>query len=339
VRVAITGVGNVGRRHLETLSAIDGVEVVALADPRFGASDRHRRSALPAFLSHEEMLDEVEIDAVVLASPSGLHVQHGVEAADRGIHVIAEKPLAITLESADALIDACLRSDVRLAVISQYRFSPSVISLKQVMDSGALGDLVFLNVSLHWSRDEEYYRENGGWRGTWELDGGGALMNQGSHAVDLARWLGGPIASVMARTARIAHDIEAEDTVCAALEFRNGGLGMIEVTTCSGENHPATIRVQGTTASAIVSGDTLVVGTGQPPYEQPPGLVVRPASAHRAQFTEIFSAMAAGQAPPVIASDARETLATIVAIYESARRGLAVTASYLLAIGILAAWL
>lgn len=339
MRVAITGIGNVGRRHLETLNAIDGVEVVALADPRFGSSDPHRVTALPTFVSHVEMLDAVDMDAVVLASPSGLHAEQGVDAAERGIHVIAEKPLAITLDSADALIDACARSDVRLAVISQYRFSPSVISLKQVLESGALGELVFLNVSLHWRRAPEYYRENGGWRGTWQLDGGGALMNQGSHAVDLARWLGGPIASVMAHTARIAHDIEAEDTVCVALEFANGGLGMIEVTTCSGENHPATIRVQGTKASAIVSGDTLVVGTGQPPFEQPPGLVVRPQSAHRAQFTEIFSAMANGDAPPVVASDARETLSVIVAIYESARRRIAISSDYLFAIGLVAAWL
>lgn len=153
------------------------------------------------------------------------------------------------------------------------------------------------------------------------MDGGGALMNQGSHAVDLARWLGGPIASVMAYTTTLTHDIETEDCACVNLKFEGGGLGVVQVTTSASENHPAAIRVQGTTASATVVGNTLVVNGGSASVESAPQRAVHPTTAHETQFREIFQALAEGLPPPVTGDDARETLATTLAMYESTRTG------------------
>ena len=269
------------------------------------------------------MVSGVSLDAVVLCSPSGLHASQGVLAADRGVHVIAEKPLATTATDADLLLDACARNGVRLAVIHQFRYSAPVTALRHVIESGALGRIVFVNIALFWRRSPAYYAENGGWRGTWKWDGGGTLMNQGCHAVDLARWLGGPIETVSAFTTNVCHEIEAEDTVSATVAFARGGLGNLQVTTCAGENHPAVIRVEGTSGSAVVSGTTLIVNGG-PSTELLRSAEKPPASPHKLQFDEIFSALAAGEPPPVAGEDARETLLATLAMYESARSGLVV---------------
>ena len=261
MKIAIAGLGTIGLRHLSILQATEGVEVVAAADPYVVAPEE---LAVPTFSSYEEMVDRRSIDAVVLCTPSWLHSEQGVMAAERGIHVISEKPLAINLEGADDVIGACSRAGVRLVVLHQYRYHAPLMALKRSIDDGELGRLAFVNISFHWRRDTAYYEKGGGWRGTWKGDGGGALMNQGAHAVDLARWLGGPIASVMACATNIEHSIEAEDTVCVAVRFVNGGLGMIQVTTCADENHPALIQIQGTDGTAVVAGQTIAYNGGTP---------------------------------------------------------------------------
>lgn len=314
MRVAVVGLGTIGLRHLDTLGTLPGVEVAAAADPRV----RSDEVSVPLFRSYEAMLDAVPVDAVVLCTPSWLHGEQGVLAADRGIHVISEKPLAITLAGADEVVDACRRNGVRLAVLHQYRFHAPVVALKRAIDEGALGSIVFVNIAFFWRRDREYYAKDGGWRGTWRGDGGGALMNQGSHAVDLARWLGGPIATVMTATANVRFPIEAEDTVGVTVRFAEGGLGAIQVTTCASRNHPAIVQVQGTEGSATISGDVLTFD-GDPPIDLGPTT-----APHRTQFLEIFRAFGDGEAPPVAGVDARTTLADTLAMYESAHNGVAV---------------
>ena len=312
MKVGIAGLGTIGLRHLSTLRDVEGVEVAGVADPRLAGEDG---LAVPAFASYEEMLDSVPLGAVVLSTPSWLHAEQGVLAAERGIHVVSEKPMATTLAGAHELVDACERNGVRLAVLHQYRFHAPLMALRAAIEQGELGSLVFVNLHFHWRRDREYYEKDGGWRGTWRGDGGGALMNQGSHAVDLARWLGGPIHSVTACTANVAHPIEAEDTISVSLRFESGGLGTIQVTTCASKNHPARVEVQGTEASATVFGRTLVLGDAQPVDVEP---AIEP---HRAQFREIFGALHRDGVPPVEGRDAQQTLADTLAIYESAHAG------------------
>jgi UDP-N-acetyl-2-amino-2-deoxyglucuronate dehydrogenase len=323
MRIGLAGLGSIGRRHFQTLESLPSVGVTAVADPSVAADGPAPPREVPVFASYEEMLEEAELDAVLLCTPSFLHADQGVAASRRGLHVIAEKPMAITLEGADAVLEASAEGGVHVAVLHQYRFHAPIVALRQLIANGTLGDVVFLNIAFNWRRDPEYYEARGGWRGTWDGDGGGALMNQGAHAVDLARWLGGRIATVTAHTANVRHQIEAEDTVCVALEFAGGGLGTIQVTTCAARNQPVGVRYEGTAGSAILADQTLVVN-GDAAVEPPIGPPSR-TLAHRAQFVEIFRALANGGTPPVAGADARATLAATLAMYESARAGRAVS--------------
>ena len=174
------------------------------------------------------MLGSVRCDAVALCTPSGLHPKHGIIAARAGKHVICEKPMAISLEDADALVAECDAAGVQLFVVKQNRLNPSIQLLKRAIDRGRFGRIYLANTTVRWTRPQEYY-DQAPWRGTWEFDGG-AIMNQASHYVDLIQWLVGPVESVMAKTATLARRIESEDTGVAVLKFRSGALGVIEVT-------------------------------------------------------------------------------------------------------------
>jgi len=322
VRVGISGLGNIGQRHLEMLSALPHVDVVAAAEPRLAGTDA--APSVPVYGGFDEMLERASLDAVVIASPSGMHAEQGVRAAEAGVHVITEKPIATTMGGAESLVAACASKGVQLAVVHQYRFFAPLVMLKHVIDSGALGKVIYLNVSLYWRRSPTYYAENGGWRGTWKWDGGGALMNQGIHAVDLARWLVGPIETVTALTTNVLHSIEGEDTACVALAFARGGLGMLQVTTCAAENQPAIVTVEGTEGTAVVRGEELVVN-GRPVELRPKHLRTQPlVKPHRVQLEAIFDALAKGERPPVAGDESRETLAATLAMYESVRRGVAI---------------
>ncbi len=322
MRVGLAGLGSIGSRHLDTVGDLDGVEVAAVADPRVAAEGPAPSDEVTVFSTYDEMLETVALDAVLLCTPSHLHAEQAIAAARRGLHVIAEKPMAITLEDADAVLDAAREGGVHVAVLHQYRFHAPMVALQKLIPSGALGDPIFLNLAFNWRRDPAYYLARGGWRGTWSGDGGGALMNQGAHAVDLARWLAGPIASVTSHMLNIEHSIEAEDTACVALEFANGGVGTIQVTTCAARNQPVGVRFEGTRGSAVLADQVLVVNGDA--AVAPPGAPPSRTLAHRTQFIEIFRALGNGETPPVAGPDARATLAATLAMYESARLGRAV---------------
>ena len=172
-----------------------------------------------------------ELDVVCICTPSGAHMEPAVQAARAGKHVVVEKPLEITLPRCDAIIAACDAAGVRLCTIFPSRFTPANLRLKEAIDLGRFGRLTLGDTHVKWWRTQQYY-DSGGWRGTWQLDGGGALMNQAIHNVDLLYWLMGDVASITALTATLAHErIEVEDTAVAALRFKNGALGVIEAAT------------------------------------------------------------------------------------------------------------
>jgi predicted dehydrogenase len=317
LRIGVSGLGNIGRRHLATLDSLPDFEVVAAADPVADAGAV--RPGLSLFADFDEMVETAGLDAVIVCTPSWLHGPQGAAAARRGLHVVTEKPMAIDLDGADDLLTACGEHDVRLAVLHQYRFHAPAVQLRGMLEDGTLGDLVCLTITQNWRRDPAYYQGSGSWRGTWAGDGGGALMNQGSHGVDLARWLAGPIASVAAQTTNVAHHaIETEDTVCASMQFVGGGLGTLQVTTAAARNEPLTVQVLGTKGTAVLAGSTLTLDGEDvddrmrtaPDKDRP----------HRMQFEAIASSLAAERVPPVEGADARETLAATLAMYEAARR-------------------
>ena len=210
------------------------------------------------FKSTTEMLSDPGIDIITIATPSGAHMEPAIEAAKYGKHVICEKPLEITLERIDKMIEAHNHSGTRLGGIFNYRFNEVVRLLKKSVDSGRFGKITNASVYVPWWRSDQYYESS--WRGTWQLDGGGALMNQSIHMVDMLQYVAGPVSSLKAYTATLAHpQIEVEDSAAAVLRFRNGALGIIYGTTASFPGQFRRIEITGTKGTVIIEENSLKV--------------------------------------------------------------------------------
>ena len=230
IKMGLIGCGRISKNHFETIKNLGtAVQLTAVCDI---IEERAKAAAapfhVPSYTDYKTMLDNETMDMVSICTPSGLHPVMGIEAAKRGIHVLSEKPMAVRLEDAEALIRACDHHGVHLFVVKQNRLNPGVAGLKKAVDENRFGKIYFLNSTVFWTRPQDYY-DMAPWRGTWEFDGG-CFMNQASHYVDLIQWIGGPVESVMGQTATLARKIEAEDTGAAVLRFRSGAMGVIQVT-------------------------------------------------------------------------------------------------------------
>jgi predicted dehydrogenase len=286
----------------------------------------------------DQLLARADVDAVCVCVPSGLHAEIGVRAARAGKHVVCEKPIDVSLEAADRLIAAAHESGVTLTVISQNRFAPGLRSMKELIDSGRLGKLIIGDSIIKWWRSQEYY-DSGDWRGTWELDGGGCLMNQGVHYVDLLQWMMGPVKSLVARTATLAHQrIEVEDVATAMITFESGALGLLHASTAVYRGLPERLEVTGTNGTAVIEKNVLVrteliddsAGSGAQAAEaNEDNTAADPAAlgaqGHAAQIADFIGAVREGRDPKVTGEAARKPLEIILAVYESARRGGPVT--------------
>jgi UDP-N-acetyl-2-amino-2-deoxyglucuronate dehydrogenase len=230
VRFALVGCGRIAANHFESIARhADRAELVAVCDTNPKALEMAmERTGAQGFPSLPALLKDAAADCVVLTTPSGLHSQQAVEVAAAGLDVMTEKPMATRWNDGLAMVRACDEAGVRLFVVKQNRRNRTLQLLKQAVDGGRFGRIYMVSVNVFWSRPQEYY-DSAAWRGTWEFDGG-AFMNQASHYVDLLDWLVGPVESVMAYTGTLARNIEVEDTGVAALKWRNGAMGSINVT-------------------------------------------------------------------------------------------------------------
>jgi len=230
----IIGCGMIARFHARAVGDLRGAGVVACYDNVPDAADRLAAEiGCRAYHDLDAMLADPAVNVVTIGTPSGAHLEPAVAAARAGKHVIVEKPLEITLRRCDRIIDACDRAGVVLSTIFPSRFHDSSRELKRAVEQGRFGRLTLGDAIVKWYRSQEYY-DAGAWRGTWELDGGGALMNQAIHSVDLLAWLMGPVVEVRARTGLLAHRrIAVEDVALATVEFASGALGVIEATTAA----------------------------------------------------------------------------------------------------------
>lgn len=335
--VGISGAGTIGRIHAEALRTIDTASLVAVAEPRADAGKAFAEEfGCAHYDSVADMLSHDSLDVVIIATPSGMHPDQAVLAAQAGKHIITEKPMAITKEGLDGMIAAASDAGVHLAVIFQNRLSTDVLTVKRAIEQGALGTPVLANGAMYWHRTDEYYAANGGWRGTWSLDGGGALMNQAIHTVDLLQWLMGGVRSISAHTATLTHQIETEDVASATFVFANGALGSITATTSAQQDYPVRVEIVGTWGRVTLENNAITlwdVATAREDIQLTdddhrladgwqPG---EPFGAgHGRQLRSIFDAIASGDTPYVPGTEARAAVDCILSIYEAARSGASV---------------
>lgn len=234
LKFALVGCGRIAKRHSELLgnAQIQGACLVAVCDlVDEKAKKIGQQFSVPSFTSMHEMMQEVNIDVIVVLTESGKHAEHVAALAPYGKHIVVEKPMALTLDDADAMIRACDNAGAKLFVVKQNRFNVPVVKARQALEAGRFGKLVMGTVRVRWCRPQSYY-DQAAWRGTWALDGG-VLTNQASHHVDMLEWMMGEVDSVFAMSTTALAKIEAEDTAVVTLRFKNGALGVIEATTAT----------------------------------------------------------------------------------------------------------
>jgi UDP-N-acetyl-2-amino-2-deoxyglucuronate dehydrogenase len=334
------GCGMIAEFHTKAINEIDGARVVAAYDQYVPGAEKIARMATKGqctvYPDIDSMLANPEVDVVCVCTPSGAHRDPAVAAARAGKHVVVEKPLEITLPRCDAIIDACNQSGVRLCTIFPSRFTPANRALKQAIDEGRFGRLTLGDTYVKWWRDQKYY-DSGGWRGTWKLDGGGALMNQAIHNVDLLQWLMGEVDTITAQTALLVHErIEVEDTAVATLKFKNGALGVIEAATSAYPGLLKRIEVHGEHGSARIDQDDITLWTFA--TEAPGDAAVHEAmkkvtgfsagasdprgithEGHRVQLADFLQAIDSGGQPFVDGRQGRRAVEIIRAIYHAAK--------------------
>ncbi len=338
---AIVGCGMIAGFHLKALAEIEGARVVAVVDSvpealqRF-ATKHELRCELSSSLA--PVLQRRDVDIVIVSTPSGAHMECAVAAAQAGKHVVVEKPLEITLERCDRIIEACDRNRVKLCTIFPSRFAEANRVLKAAVDAGRFGRLTLGETTCKWWRPQSYY-DQGGWRGTKALDGGGALMNQAIHNVDLLQWMMGPVTRVSGFIDTLAHErIEVEDTAVACLRFASGALGVILATTSVYPGFPKTIAVHGDRGSAVIEQEDVLRWEFTPATPEDQSIKERFAQkvgasggssdpsaishvGHTRQLTDFVQAIKSGKAPVVDGREGRKAVEIILAIYRSAETG------------------
>ena len=259
LRFGLVGCGVIGPIHAEAIATLPDAVLVAAADlvPERVQKLTEQYGGTP-YTDLASMLKHERLDVVIVCTPSGLHGEHACQIMRSGRHVIVEKPMEITREAMDEMLRVQQETGVKLAVISQHRFDAASQQVRQLVDEQAFGRLVLGNALVPWWRSQAYY-DSGAWRGTWEMDGGGVLMNQAIHSIDLLQWLMGPVKSVFAYTDTLAHRMETEDVAVAVLRFANGALGTIAATTGAYPGVTTRIEVFGDKGSAIIENDALAL--------------------------------------------------------------------------------
>lgn len=331
-KFAIIGCGVIGKVHAECLTYIENAELVAVCDV---VEERARTLGEKFNCSYytdiEKMLREQDdIEIVNICTPTGLHAECGVICAKAGKHIICEKPIDVNEENAAKLIKVCEDAGVKLSVISQHRFDKGVVELKKAVDRGEIGKLYFGGSYTKWYRSQEYY-DSGEWRGTWALDGGGALMNQSIHYVDLLQYIMGPIEEIYASCASIGHErIEVEDEAIATVRFKNGAIGVIEGTTNAYPGLFTRLDIYGEKASVVIENDKVVLwkykdGTEKEIVDKDRNIIAGSSAkdisnySHILQFKDVIEAIEENRKPKVDGYEGLKPLKIILAIYKSNR--------------------
>ncbi len=330
IHIGLIGGGNISDTHARAAREIPGVEITAV----YGTNARKvallcQQYGGKAFEDFKAFLAHRPMEIVMIGSPSGMHAAQGIEAARKGLHVLTEKPIDISSARTDALIQAAQENDVKLGVIFQDRLKPDIALLKESIFAGNLGKILLVDARVKWYRPPEYYR-NSLWRGTFALDGGGALMNQGVHTVDLLLWLFGDVISIQSRLLTALHTIEVEDTAVAILEFATGPVCTLQATTAAYPGYPRRLEVTGSEGTIILEDDRIVASdlrasrSGIVPGDRPKdegaaSPVVSDVRGHQAVLEDFIRAIENNATPACDGLEGRKSVALIEAIYRAAR--------------------
>ena len=329
LKIALMGCGRISFKHAEILGKkqVEGLSLVAVCDTDFAKAKKlGKMYSIPAYSNIEELISSEKVDIVSILTESGNHARHADQVAGMGKHVIVEKPMALTLDDADMMINSCIAAGVKLFVVKQNRFNIPIVRLRKAIESNQFGKIVLGTVRVRWCRKQEYY-DQASWRGTWALDGG-VLSNQASHHIDLLQWMLGDVETVFAKSTTSLVDIEAEDTAIVLLTFKSGALGVIEATTAvRPDNLEGSLSIIGEKGSVVVGGfavnelthwkfeDSTQNNEILEDYSVNPPDVY--GFGHKAYYEHVVNCISKGKPNPVDGLMGRKSLELINAIYES----------------------
>jgi len=336
VGFGIVGCGVIASWHVGSIARADGAQLIAVCDEREDKAKKlGEEQKVEWYTDYQKMLEREDLDVVSLCTPSSLHTGQAVAAARAGKHVLTEKPMAVTLKDADEMIEACRRAGVKLGVIFQRRVQDIFLKVKKALEEGELGRVVLGDIYMKYYRSQQYY-DSGAWRGTWKFDGGGALMNQGIHLIDLLQWYMGPVETIYGYAETLARKIDVEDTAVAILKFKSGALGVIEGTTSVyPETIPHRLELHGDRGSIMIEGEGIrrweimgedgkVVSKAEE-AEEAGKAITDPTDigmeGHIRQVKDMVEAIKENREPIVSGEEGRKSLQIILAIYQSAKTG------------------
>ncbi|MFQ6115860.1 MAG: Gfo/Idh/MocA family protein [bacterium] len=331
LKIAIIGWGTISHIHAQAILSSQHCELCCVYSSSVDKNDQIKANySVQVFNNYDELLKSDLVDAVAICTPSGAHLNFAVKAANAGKCVIIEKPIEVTLARAQKIIEACHRNNVTLSVIYQNRFSDAVIRIKDILKENKLGKIFYASGYVKWYRSQDYY-DSGKWRGTIALDGGGALMNQAIHTIDLLVYLVGDIKSVCGFASTFTHErIEVEDSAVASLRYENGAIGVFEASTSIKPAQARRIEIHGENGTIILDGDLLTVTIDDKRevenFSKPKTRAGLTPSGydimlHQRQYDEIAAAIQHETSPMVNGEESIKSLAVVNAIYESNRTG------------------
>ena len=332
IGIAIAGTGYMANRHAKCVKKSKQANLVAVYSrtTESRAKQFADKYSIRYYTNYEVMLSQADIDAVIIACIHSLHAELGIGAAKAGKHVLVEKPIGISLQEADEFIKTCAESCVKLSVVFQLRFDKNILRLKEAIDAGKFGQLMMGSVSIKWSRAQDYY-DRSPWKKTYQYSGGGVLIMQAIHAIDILQWLLGPVAVVYGQMGSHTHDIEVEDTAVGILNFCNGALGIIEGTTSVFRSLPNRLEIHGEKGSVVLENNKIIHWTSgytltDKINDKLKTKAFRYLSSRRdslltAQLQDFIGAIKENRPPLVNGEEASKSLAIITALYSSSLSG------------------
>ena len=337
IRLGLVGCGRISKNHFGSIEQhAANLELAAVCDVDSTVLKAHTEQyKVSGYASMVDMLVKEQLDLVALCTPSGLHPQQAILAAQHGVHVLTEKPMGTRLADGVAMVKACDQAGVRLFVVKQNRCNATLKMLKQAVAEGRFGQIYNVALNVFWTRSQDYYDQGNGWRGTWEYDGG-AFMNQASHYIDLLDWIIGPVESVMAYTATQARNIEAEDSGVAAIRWRNGAMGTLNVSMLTyPKSLEGSITILGETGTARIGGVAVnEIQEWQFAESRPEDAEVKNASyattseygfGHPMYYQNVVDVLRGRAEPETDGRSGLKSLELLVAMYRSALEGIKVS--------------